>query len=135
MKKDLNKSQELVLLTINQLTSNEDERQDLWVAFLSGVPQDLLPAQLPALRISDCIEDNFKQQIQQLLLNPPSQAFIDYLTETECIVVCLLMIGCDLSMISKYTGIMKVRIHQIMVAIKDSKAREKLQNGTQEKSE
>ena len=126
MKKDLNKSQELVLQLINRLTSDEDKRQDLWIAYLSGVPYELLPSQFPSLQVLEDIEVSFKQQIQRLVRNPPPQAFIDYLTETECIIVCLLMIGCDLAIISKYTGIIEVRIHQIMVAIGDSKAREKL---------
>ena len=115
-----------MLLTINQLTSDEDKRQDLWVAFLSGVPQDSLPTYLPAQRAHENIEDSFKQEINQLLHSPPPQAFIDYLTETERVIVCLLMIGCDLGTISKYNGISEVRIRQIMVALKDSKAREKL---------
>ena len=126
MKKDLNKNQEQALLTINQLTSDEDKRQDLWVAYLSGIPHESLPAQLPALEVSNTIEDTFKSELQQLLSNPPPQAFIDYLTETERVIVCLLMIGCDLGTISRYNGISEVRIRQVVVALKDSKAREKL---------
>ena len=111
-----------MLLAINQLTSDEDKRQDLWVAYLSGAPQDLLPT----FQANQDIENSFPQAIHQLILNPPPQYFIDYLTETECVIVCLLMLGCDLSMISRYNGINEVRVRQIVVALKDSKAREKL---------
>jgi hypothetical protein len=126
MKKALSKSQELVLQLINQLTHNEDERQDLWVAYLAGTPSDRLHNILPSLGVSQNIQDKFKSEIHDLLSSPLPQEFIDYLTETERVVVCLLMLGCDLGTISKYNGISEVRIRQIMVSLAQSNAWDKL---------
>jgi hypothetical protein len=110
---------------INQLTKNEDLQQDLWVAYLSGTPNHFLHECLLRATTSEIIQNKFKSAIQQLILDPPPQAFIDYLTETECEIVCLLMIGCDLGIISKYNGVSEVRIHQILVALQNSKAWDK----------
>ena len=132
MKKDLSKNQELILKLINKLTQNEDERQDLWVAYLSGIPSNSLHIALSIVSPSQDIQNKFKSQIQYLLSNPLNQEFIDYLTETERAVVCLLMLGCNLGTISKYIGINEVIINQIMVSLKESNAWDKLY-GTEEK--
>jgi hypothetical protein len=121
-----------VLQLINQLTKNEDERQDLWIAYLTGTPSESLHKVLPTLELSQQIQDQFKPQIHQLISSPLPQEFIDYLTETERVVVCLLMLGCSLGTISKYNGISEVRIRQIMVSLKESNAWDKLY-GTEEK--
>ena len=118
--------QEQVLLLINHLTNNEDERQDLWVAYLTGTPSTSLHSILPRLAVSETIEQQFKPQIQHLISNPLPQDFIDYLTENERVVMCLLMLGCDLGTISRYNGISEVRNHQIMVSLKESNAWNKL---------
>lgn len=106
---------------INQLTQNEDERQELWVYFLSGTPLFFLSKTLKDVQNKDYIEINFKEQIQGLIDNPPPQNFIDNLTDDECIVVCLLILGCDLGIISKYYGISEVRLNGILVGLKDNK--------------
>ena len=121
MKRDLNKKQELILQLINQLTQDEDFRQDLWVTYLSGTPLERLPHSLLCINIHDSIENN-KYAIQRLICNPPTQEFIDYLTETERLVVCLLMLGYSLGTIGIYSGMSEVRINQILVALRNSKA-------------
>lgn len=111
---------------ISQLTKNEDERQDLWVAYLTGTPSNSLHTILPSLAVSEAIEDQFKPQIQHLISNPLPQEFIDYLTENERVVICLLMLGCDLGTISRYNSISEVRLRQMVVSLQESNAWNKL---------
>ena len=120
------------LQLINRLTHNEDERQDLWVAYLEGTPLDFLHNMIPPIDLSQEIQAEYSAGIQNLISNPINQDFIDYLTPTEQIIVCLLMLGCDLGTISKYNGINEVKIRQIMVSLKESNAWDKLY-GSKEK--
>ena len=115
-----------MLNLINQITQDEDERQDLWVAYLSGLSLSSFSDILKYNNSIKHIEENFKHSIQVLIDNPLSQDFISCLTKNECIIVCLLMLGCDLGIISQYNGISEARINHIMVVLKDSEAWDKL---------
>jgi len=112
----------VVLRLINQLTDNEDYRQDLWVAYLSGAPTEKLHLVLDHAQVSDEIYTSSKHLIQYLIDNPPSESFLSNFSNTERVIMCLLLLGCDLGTISRYNGISKVRLQRIMVAIKECKA-------------
>lgn len=112
----------MVLQLINQLTDNEDHRQDLWVAYLSGSPTESLPFVLSQSQISDEIFSFSKQATQNILDNPPLESFLSNFSNTERIIMCLLVLGYDLGIISRYIGISKVRLQRIVVAIRERKA-------------
>lgn len=111
-----------VLQLINQLTHDEDKRQDLWVAYLEGTPSDSLHDIVPIIDLSQKIQDQYGASIHRLMSDPINQDFIDYLAPIEQIIVCLLMLGCDLGTISRYNSISEVKICQIMVSLKESNA-------------
>lgn len=112
----------MVLQLINQLTDNEDHRQDLWVAYLSGASAEKLPLVLDHNQVSDEIYTSSKHLVQSILDNPPPESFLSNFSNTERVIMCLLMLGCDLGTISRYNGISKVRLHRIVVAIRECKA-------------
>ena len=122
MKTDLNKKEKMVLQLINQLTDSEDHRSDLWIAYLSGTPLSRLNNTLKNKTISSDIEQQFAQQIQSIIDNPPPQEFLGFFTETEREILCLLSLGCNLDIISKYNGTSEVILNQIMVGIRENKA-------------
>jgi hypothetical protein len=116
----MSKHQQIASL-INRLTLDEDLRQDLWVAYLSGTPNNSLTIVLDSISSFNHIEDNFKQQIQSLISNPPSIQHPPHFSDLECIIVCLLILGCDLSIISRYNGISEVKVRQVVVALQEGK--------------
>jgi hypothetical protein len=105
---------------LNNSILDEDLQQDLWVAYLSGMPIDLLSQYIQSRQASQYIEDNFKQQIQELIYS--SEAVSSGPTPiAEHIVVCLLILGCDVATISQYTGIIEVRIAEIVVTLQEGR--------------
>lgn len=112
---------------IDSLTQNEDMRQELWVAYLMGFPHDLLPELLSSIESFEYIESTFHQQIQSLINSPIPTNYLSNLSSVECIVLCLLMLGCDLSIISRYNGYSEVKVAEIMVALQEG------ENGIKEK--
>lgn len=94
-------------------------RQDLWVAHLSGCPNKLLHTILSSLSSLEYIEDSFKYQIQSLILNPIPEHLLQDLSHLERIIVCLLILGCDTSIISAYTGIIEVKVNNAIVALQE----------------
>lgn len=116
-----------MLELINSLTPDEDLRQDLWVAYLDGAPNNALPVLLASLSSYQHIEASFKQQIQSVISYPLADHHLSSLTDIQRIIVCLLMLGCDLSIISAYNGITEVKVTEILVALQEGK------HGTEEK--
>lgn len=118
---------------INKLTYNEDHRQDLWVAYLSGITStpESVHRILSHLEVKDLIENKFKKSIQDLVSYNIPIKFITHLTENEKIVVCLLVLGCDIGTISRYNGVSEVKINQMIGNLKISNVRNLL-DGAQE---
>jgi hypothetical protein len=106
---------------INCLTKDEDQRQDLWVYYLSGNAETSFSSHLDKLNR----EFNIDSQLQELLWaafkNPPSDKFKELLSnfsEVEQSVVCLLALGLTVSQLSKYKGISEVRIRHVITVIR-----------------
>lgn len=106
---------------INRLTSNEDERQDLWLAYLQGACITTFISELEKNRITGHINTYHKDQLHQLLISEVNSTTIDSLSELEQVVLCLLILGCDLGTISRYNGISKVSVRRIIANLQDLK--------------
>ena len=108
---------------INALTSNEDLRQDLWVAYLSGAPSDTFSSELKKIRQKlDSVEE--VKIASQLLIQQPlskkAQDIIAKFSDVECRVMCYLALGMSIDFISKYNNISRIRVLQLISTIKNS---------------
>ena len=108
---------------INCLTSNEDQRQELWIYYLNG--NSPLTFVLYLRKIQQ--EYNLDEQLQKYLLfmfnNPPSAKFhslLNRLSEIEQSIVCLLALGLTIDQVSEYKGISRVRIKQVISIIREN---------------
>lgn len=117
MKTVLTEKQILVKQAIECLTNDEDRRQDLWVAYLSG---SSFQEYLTRLNLQDDIYYRSKTQADQLMFHPISDNVLLNLSEIECEILYLLMVGYDVDAVSRYNGIDKVRIHQTLISLRES---------------
>ena len=120
---------------INCLTSDEDVRQELWVHYLSGNPEDTFASHLQKLNLEYSEDENLRKNIWILLKNPPSEKLTSILndfSDFEKSVICLIMLGQNVSQISAHKGINEVRIRQAISSIRYNSAWEKY-HGTEEK--
>ena len=107
---------------INCLTNDEDQRQELWVHYLTGNPVESFASHLEKLRLD--YEDDIvvKKALWHMMHNPPSASLIEFLkknfTDFERSVIAFLMLDLDISKISQYKGISEVRIRQAIASIR-----------------
>ena len=110
---------------INCLTNSEDERQDLWVHYLSGTPVDSLSSHLKQVQLEYSDDIELRKAIWQLVKDPISEELSNFLvknfTDYERSVICFLMLGCDVEKISELKGISQVRIRQSIATIRYNK--------------
>lgn len=119
MKRDSKIPSKEVERLINQLTQDEDMRQDLWVAYLSGVPSYQLIQSLTQLRVNTHIESD-KQALYTIIYHPINESILEYLSPIERLIACLIALNCDMGIISTYTGIKIAHIRGILVALQKS---------------
>lgn len=128
---------DLALTHINQLTKDEDLRQELWAIHLEGTPLCELSAKLEKMKMMSDRFETIKEAIWSALNHPPSEQFHSILskfTPIEQEVLCMLALGCEISDISEYNGISQVRLHQMIGAIRNSKEWENVY-GPQERTQ
>jgi hypothetical protein len=114
---------------INSLTNDEDQRQDLWVHYLSGHSPDSFASHLKKISVESSIEREFQAQLWHAFKNPPSEKFtrlLSKLSDVEQSIVCLLALGLTLSELSGYKGISQIRIKQVISVIKENDCWEEL---------
>ncbi len=110
-----------LLQTINSLTNDDDLRQELWVYHLSGNPQETLPSHLELISFRAREPERFRESIHNLMLNPPSTLLSEIIatfTPLEQSVICLLVIGYNISDIANHKGITEVRIRQLISVVR-----------------
>lgn len=114
---------------INRLSSDEDERQDLWVAHLSGL--DVLS---PGILLKTSEDSALKKNIWYILQDPTSKIHevMDKFSELERSIMFCLMVGLSVSEISVYKGISEVRVRQIIATIRYNKSWQEVHNGSKE---
>lgn len=110
---------------INLLTEDEDQRQDLWVHYLSGNPLSTLASHLDKMNKEFSIDSELQASLWQAFQDPPSDKFsslLSQLSNVEQSIVCLLALGLAVSEISSYKGISQVRIRQVIEVIRYNSA-------------
>lgn len=125
MSKDTTEKQRLILQTIENLTDDDDQRQELWLLYLTGSQPETFSNQLEKIKIQ--YGDNIKlQEVVWQLIQSDSPAaievkrIIDELTPLERSIVALLMIGVDVQRISRYKSISETRIRHIIATIRSN---------------
>jgi len=100
---------------INLLTDNEDYRQDLWVCYLSGLPFKLFPDFLNKKEHLDHQSYLFSQLWHLMSqYNPNLLELLQDLPTSDRYVILLLMLGKDISAVSRYKGISQVCVQRII---------------------
>ena len=126
------KTVELVSL-INHLTTDKDERQELWVRYLENSDVSALSDYLEQIR-KQYSEDRLLQiTVWHKLENPSDfnlQWLFDNFTDLEQSVIQLLILDVPLQQISGIKGIGLSRLRHIISIIRQNKAWEEL-NGTE----
>lgn len=111
----------LVNNLINCITGDEDFRQELWVHYLNGNSIETFSSHLEKIKVEYSDDQALKSSIQQMLQNPPSDklmSILEKLTDLERSVVCLLILGVEVTDISKLKSISEVRIRQVIVTLR-----------------
>ena len=112
---------EQVSKLINCLTKDEDQRQDLWVHYLSGHCPSTFASHLEKLNKEYSIDSDMQAVLWDVFVNPPSDKFKELLNNFSPIeqsIVCLLAIGLTISELSQYKGISEVRIRHVIQVIR-----------------
>jgi hypothetical protein len=111
---------ETVNSLINCLTNDEEQRQDLWVHYLSGNPPSSFASHLSKIDKEFSIDIELQQLLWQVFITPPTDKFKELLSrfsDIEQSALCLLALGLSISKISCYKGISEVRIRQLIAII------------------
>ena len=114
---------------INCLTKDEDQRQDLWVHYLSGNPVSTFTSHLDKLNAEFNDDSNLQELLWFVFKNPPSEKFRDLLnnfSDVEQSVVCLLALGLTVGQLSRYKGISEIRIRHVISVITENDCWEEL---------
>jgi hypothetical protein len=109
---------------INNLTTDEDLRQELWVHYLSGHSTDSFSSHLQKIKLEYSDDVELKRSIYHLIKNPLPQNLTDLLgnfTEFERCIICFLMLGLNIEKIAQVKGISEVRIRQSITNIRYNK--------------
>ena len=114
---------------ISCLTNDEDERQELWVYYLSGNDVSSIASYLDQINKEHSLDIELQSRLWFVLKNPPSTKFynlLSQLSEIERSIVALLALGCSVAYISKYKKIAEIRIRQVISTIKSNGCLEEL---------
>ena len=118
------KSLDQVGNTINCLTNDEDQRQELWLHYLSGNSEDTLVSKLEIIKKNE-IESYLEVAAIQLLSNPKHSELLTLMEENcsefEWSLIILVALGLSVEVISEYKGISEVRIRQALSSIRYNK--------------
>lgn len=113
---------EQVSCLINNLTNDEDLRQDLWVCYLNGMSTQSFSAKIESLHLQYTQEIEFQKQIWNLIKNPPSDTFSsildEHFTDFERHIIFCLVLGMSSSEIAQLRGISQVRIEQMIATVR-----------------
>ena len=115
--KRLTVDQRMVQTLISALTKNEDLRQDLWVAYLSGEINSTFTKKLQQLSISQDVEKTAADSLQKILdLNIP-QDILNQLSDLQCCILLMTILGYNLEQVGRYNGVEQVIVDKEMVSL------------------
>jgi DNA-directed RNA polymerase specialized sigma24 family protein len=103
---------------IESLTDNEDFRQDLWVAYLSG--QHSLPSVFKQIQEQHDKVEEFQRRLHQYALSEQSHRvsqLLDNFSNPERSILYMIVLGYNVRDISDRYGTSQVRIYQALDAI------------------
>jgi hypothetical protein len=123
------KPTETVSNLINCLTNDEDQRQELWLHYLSGNAPSTFASYLDKVNKEFTADSELQQRLWDIFQNPPSHRFevlLSRFSEVERSIVCLLALGLSVSEISGYKSISEIRIKHVISIIKDNDCWEEL---------
>ena len=106
---------------INYLTNDEEQRQDLWVHYLSGNPPSSFASYLNKISKDFNVDTEMQGALWRAFSDPRSDNFKELLgnfSEVEQSVLCLLALGLNIGKISSYKGISEVRIRQLIAIVR-----------------
>lgn len=106
---------------INCLTNDEEQRQDLWVHYLSGNPTSSFTSYLNDINKEFAIDAELQRALWHASSDPGTDKFQELLanfSDIEQSVLCLLALGLNISKISSYKGISEVRIRQLISVVR-----------------
>jgi len=103
---------------INCLTQNEDQRQELWVYYLSGNSPSSFASYLEKIQIEHDIDTRYQRLGPIFKKSSKFYSLLGCFSEIEQTIVCLLAIGLTIPQIAKYKGISEVRIRHIVNIIR-----------------
>lgn len=122
---------------INCLTNDEDQRQNLWIHYLSGNPPSSFASYLSKIEREFSLDSQIQQTLWDTHSNPKTDKFQELLvnfSEIEQSVLCLLALGLTISEISSYKGISEVRIRQLISVVRYNECWEEIY-GIKEKTD
>lgn len=114
---------------INCLTNDEDKRQELWLHYLSGNEPSTLETYLNKIDAVYSADSEIQSYLWDIFNNPPSDKFqvlLSELSEIEQSIVCLLALGLTVDQVSRYKGISRIRIKQVISIIRENDCWEEL---------
>ena len=115
--------QSQIFQIINDLTKDDDYRQELWCQYLSGAPITILNDTLTDIKKNSECYARLQEAIWITYKNPPSPELLDFLsnfTEFERSIMFLLMVGLSADEVSKYKDISTIRVMQVVSTIKNN---------------
>lgn len=111
----LTQDQSTIYRLISVLTKNKDLQQDLWVSYLSGEIDSTFSKKLQQLSIVDDIEKRALTNFQKILnLNIP-QDMLSQLSDLQCSILYMTILGYSIEQVSRYNGVEKALIYEEMV--------------------
>jgi hypothetical protein len=114
---------------INRLTNDEDQRQSLWVHYLSGHSPSTFVSHLEKINSDLAADESVREHIWRALNDHDLERFsslLSKLSETEQSIACLLALGLTMSQLSGYKGISEIRIKQVISVMRDNNCWEEL---------
>ena len=117
------KSMDQVSNLINNLTSDEDKRQDLWLYYLKGNQIDGLVPYFDRIKKEDNIDKIIQQRVWIVANSSYSDKFYQILirfSNIEQSIIILLALGLSVNEISEYKGIAEIRIRQVISTVRNS---------------
>ena len=111
---------------INQLTSNEDLRQELWVHYLEGASVCSLPSIYKDIEQNIHALEHLERTYLEQSHGPHWTTLSQTFTDSELSVILLLTAGHDIITISRYNGMAEVRLRQMVSVIQSHKVWEEI---------
>lgn len=104
--------------SIQGLTTNPDHQQDLWIYYLDGNSPDTFEQHLRLLTIKDLVSDSSKHNNSIQLMQHLSE--MEIFTSFELSIIFLYAIGLNMTDITQYSGISRIRIIQMISALQNN---------------